>query len=304
MYKQNKVEYSRAKTKCIRCGKQSIIQDVVSGEIFCNSCGIILEQKILDSSYKSKNLDVDSRTTGTPFSVAIHDFGLSTVIGRANKDAKGNNLTSKAADTVNRIRIQDLRSQAHKSTDSTLRIAFDLLQRIQDKIGVSNSVKEVAAHIYRKALEHKITQGRSLEAVVAASMYAACRNTQTLRTLRDVSESSGIKRKKISQSYRAIVKQLEITIPVVDQTLCISKISNNLGIGGKTKNLALEIIKKAESIGILAGRDPVGISAGAVYYACVLRKEKFTQSQVAEASGITVVTVRNRYHEIHKKIVM
>lgn len=304
VHKQDMVSFPLDTTKCKRCGKQSIIQDAASGEIFCKSCGVIIVQKILDSTYKSKNTDIDSRTTGEPFSIAIHDFGLSTLIGRTNKDAKGNSFTPKATDTINRIRIQDLRSQAHKNKDTTLRMAFGLLQRIQDKIGISDAVKELAAHIYRKAIERKITQGRSMDAVVAASVYAACRSSQTLRTLRDISESSGVKRKKISQSYRALVKQLEITIPVVDQTRCILKISNNLGIVGRTKNLALEIIQKAESIGILAGRDPVGISAGAVYYACILRKEKFTQTQVAQASGITAVTVRNRYLEIQKKVVV
>ena len=304
MHKQDVVEFSLSKTKCVRCGRQSIIQDTTSGEIFCKSCGIIIEQKILDPIPKPKNLERDSRTTGTPFSVAIHDFGLSTIIGRTNKDAKGRPLASKITDTINRIRIQDLRSQAHKNKDTSLRIAFDMLQRTQDKIGVSNNVKEEAAHIYRKSLERKITQGRSVDAVVAAAMYAACRNTNTLRTLKDISDATNVKRRKISQSYRAIVKQLDLKIPVVNQTSCILKISNNIGISTKTKNLALEILRKCDETGLLAGRDPTGISSAAVYYACLINKEGFTQSHVAESSGITVVPLRNRFHEIQKKVMM
>lgn len=44
-----------------------------------------------------------------------------------------------------------------------------------------------------------------------------CRNTQTLRNLSDISNVTDIKRKRIAQSYRAIVKQLDLKIPVVDQ---------------------------------------------------------------------------------------
>ena len=290
-------------SKCGRCGKSSIIHDTSNGEIFCQDCGIILEQRVTDPSIDTTIFDerIDHRRTGTPNSISIHDYGLSTIIGKTNKDARGNLLSSQVSYTIKRLRIQDNRSQIHKNTDTNLKTAFDMLQRIQDKIKVSDCIKEKAAQIYRKSNEQKITQGRSIQAVVAASMYAACRSTNTLRTLRDISEATNIKRRKISQSYRAIVKQLDLNIPVVNQTHCILKISNNLGISARSKNLSLEIIRKAEEIGLLAGRDPTGISAAAIYYASLIKNEGFTQTQVAEASGITAVTLRNRFHEIQKK---
>lgn len=290
--------------RCGRCGKTSIIHDFSSGEIFCRSCGTIIEQKTSDASHNLKVYDHenDNRQTGSPTSIAIHDYGLSTVIGKTNRDVKGNKLSSEVSNTIKRIRIQDQRSHTQKNTDMNFMMAFDMLQRIQDKIGVSDNIREIAAYIYRKAIEQKITQGRSIHAVIAASMYVACRNTQTLRTLRDISEAVDIKRKTISQSYRAIVKQLDIKIPVVDQTHCILKISNNLGLSSKTKHLALKIMQKATSIGIVAGRDPVGISAAAIYFACIIKKEPFTQVQISNVSGVTVVTIRNRFYEIQKKI--
>ena len=291
-------------SKCMRCGKSSIIHDFSSGEIFCKSCGTIIEQKTSDDGQYLKVFDYekDNRQTGSPTSIAIHDHGLSTIIGKTNRDVKGNKLSLEISNTIRRIRIQDQRSHVQKNTDVNFRIAFSTLQRIQDKIGVSDSIRELAAYIYRKAVEQKITQGRSINAVVAASMYAACRYTQTLRTLRDISESIDIKKKTISQSYRAIVKQLDIRIPVVDQSHCVLKISNNLGLSSKTKQLALKIMQKAEDIGIVAGRDPIGLSAAAIYFACITRQEPFTQVQISEASGVTVVTVRNRFYEIQKKI--
>ena len=292
--------------RCGSCGKTSIIHDSTNGEIFCKYCGIIIDQRAIDSSHDAKIFDDTNykRRTGAPILISVHDFGLSTTIGKTNKDARGNLLSSQVTYAIKRMRIQDQRSQIHKNTDTNLRVAFDMLQRIQDKISVSDNIKQIAAHIYRKSNEQKITQGRSIQAVVAASMYAACRSTNTLRTLRDISEATNVKRRKISQSYRAIVKQLDLKIPVVDQTHCILKISNNLRISARSKNLALEIMRKAEDMGLLAGRDPTGISSAAVYYACLIKKEGFTQSQVAEASGITVVTLRNRFHEIQKKVMM
>lgn len=296
--------FSNDMFRCGRCGKESIIHDKSLGEIFCKSCGFVIDEKINDLNHDSTNFDdrKNNGRTGAKMSMSVHDFGLSTMIGGINKDAKGNPISASTNATLKRIRILDQRSQLYKHIDINYRIAFDVLQRIQDKISVSDHVKELAAYIYRKAVEQKITQGRSINAVVAASMYTACRNTQTLRTLRDISEVTDIKPKKIAQSYRAIVKQLDLKIPVVNQVSCLSKISNNLGVSGKTKYLAMEILQKASDLQILAGRDPVGISAAVLYYACLIKKEPFTQIQVAEASRVTVVTVRNRFHEIKKII--
>lgn len=304
MHKTSNLYFSNTILRCNRCGKESIIHDKSQGEIFCESCGFVIDEKINDLNYDSIGFEdgKDNRRTGTPMSMSVHDFGLSTMISVINKDAKGNSISPLTNATIRRIRILDQRSQLHKNIDINYKIAFDMLQRIQDKICVSNHVKELAAYIYRKAVEQKITQGRSINAVIAASMYAACRNTQTLRTLKDISEVTDIKPKKISQSYRAIVKQLDVKIPVVNQVQCLSKISNNLGVSEKTKYLAMEILQKAADRKILAGRDPVGISAAVLYYACLIKKETFTQTQVAEASRVTVVTVRNRFHEIRKII--
>ncbi|MGA3112481.1 MAG: AsnC family transcriptional regulator, partial [Candidatus Bathyarchaeia archaeon] len=43
------------------------------------------------------------------------------------------------------------------------------------------------------------------------------------------------------------------------------------------------------------GKDPMGLAAAALYIACLQNDERVTQKDVAEAAGVTEVTVRNRY---------
>lgn len=300
----NVILNSNFKFVCQRCGKKEIVTDFNSGEVFCGNCGFVINERLENFGYESISTDAqkDPRRTGIPRTLSRNDFGLSTVIGSENKDAHGKPIPFTLSSTIKRIRIQDNRSQLAKYSDSSFKIAFDFLERIQDKLDVSDSVKETAAYIFRKAVEQKITTGRQLSSVIAASMYIACRNTKTLRNLNDISKAADIKRKKISQSYRAIVKQLDLKIPVVNQTNYISKISNTLEISAGTKNLALEILKKADALGMVAGRDPVGMAAASIYYSGVIRGDRLTQIQIANASGITGVTIRNRFHELKKII--
>ena len=300
----NTVLNSNFKFECQRCSKKQIVTDFSIGEIFCASCGFVIDEKIENSGYESSPGDnqKDTRRTGAPITLSRNDFGLSTVINSKNIDAHGKAIPFTFSSTIKRIRIQDARSRLAKRSDTSFNVAFDFLERLQDKLSVSDNVKETAAYIYRKALEKKITSGRPIYSVAAASMYIACRNTQTLRNLSDISKAANIKRTNISQSYRAIVKQLDLKIPLVNQTDFILKISNTLKISAGTKNLAIEILNKATDLDMMAGRDPAGMASASIYYSNVIRHDGFTQMQIANASGVTSVTVRNRVREIKKKI--
>jgi len=174
----NTVLNSYFKFKCQRCSKKQIISDFDSGEIFCGNCGFVLNEKLENLGYESSNIysNKDTRRTGVPITLSKNNFGLSTIIGSENKDVHGKPIPISTFSTIKRIRIQDNRSQLGKHSDSNFKIAFEFLDGIQDKLNVSDSVKETAAYIYRKVVEQKITIGRSIYSVIAASMYIACRN--------------------------------------------------------------------------------------------------------------------------------
>jgi len=300
----NTVLNSNSKFECQRCSKKQIVTDFGMGEIFCANCGFVIDDKIENSGYDSSPGDnqKDNRRTGMPITLSRNDFGFSTVISSENKDAHGKPIPFTFSSTIKRIRVQDARSRSAKRFNANLNVAFDFLERLQDKLGVSDNVKETASYIHRKALERKITSGRPIYSVAAASMYIACRNTHTLRNLNDISIASNIKRTNISQSYRAIVKQLDLKMSLVDQSDLILKISNTLKISVGTKNLAIAILNKATELDMMSGRDPAGMASASIYYSNVIRKDGFTQTQIANTSGITAVTIRNRVHEIKKKI--
>lgn len=300
----NTVLNSNLKFECQRCSKKQIVTDFGTGEIFCANCGFVIDEEMENSGYESCPVDnqKNKSRTGMPITLSRNDFGLFTVISSENKDVHGKPIPFAFSSTIKRIRVQDARSRLAKRSAASFNVAFDFLERLQDKLGVSDNVKETASYIYRKALERKITSGRPIYSVAAASMYIACRNTHTLRNLSDISKAANIKRTNISQSYRAIVKQLDLKMPLVNQADFILKISNTLKISAGTKNLAIEILKKATELDMMSGRDPAGMASASIYYSNVIRKDGFTQTQIANASGVTAVTIRNRVREIKKKI--
>ena len=197
--------------------------------------------------------------------------------------------------TIERLRTWDNRSQVHEPVDRNFRQAFSELDRLKTKLALSDAVIEKTAYIYRKALDKGLVRGRSIPGLIAASLYAACRNTETPRTLTDVANGINIKRKDIARCYRLLLRELDLKMPVVNPIKCISRISSIAELSEKTKRKAVEILDQATKIELSAGKDPMGLAAAALYLSCVINGENKTQKDIAVAAGVTEVTIRNRY---------
>jgi len=286
-------------SNCSRCGKKSMLIDEVTGEQFCGKCGYVTSEKVDESGPERKSYStpggIDTSRTGAPTSLTRHDKGLSTVINPANRDASGKPLSASMKSTITRLRTWDSRSQSHASADRNLRLAFSELDRLKDKLTISSITLEKAAYIYRKALEKKLVRGRSISAMIAASLYAACRDAETPRTLNDVADAANVKRKDISKCYRLLHQELELKMPVVDSIQLIARISSKLEIPEKIKRYAVKVLQEAQERKESAGKDPMGLAATALYLACVNNEVSITQRDLAEAAGVTEVTIRNRY---------
>ena len=286
-------------SNCSRCGKKSLLTDQVTGEQFCSKCGYVASEKLQASGPEWRSFQKDGGSdparTGAPSSLTIHDMGLSTVINPQNRDATGKPLTASMKSTITRLRTWDSRSQVHESVDRNLRQALNELNRLKDKLAISSSVLEKAAYLYRKALEKKLVRGRSISAMIAASLYAACRDTETPRTLKDIAEAANVKRKDISRCYRLLYNELDLKMPVVDPIQCIARISSKLKVTEKIKRYAAKILKETQKRQESSGKDPMGLAAAALYFSCAINGVSITQRDLAEAAGVTEVTIRNRY---------
>jgi transcription initiation factor TFIIB len=130
--------------------------------------------------------------------------------------------------------------------------------------------------------------------MVVASFYAACRSLETPRSLKDIVRVSNISEKEISRSYRILLCEMEIKMPVPDAARSVSKIAAIVGLSERTKRKALEILRMAREDEASAGKDPLGLAGSAIYAASILENEHVSQKSVARAATVTEVTIRNR----------
>ena len=284
------------KQKLVECQEHVLVNDDEHGEVLCGRCGHVLEDKTeeIGAEWRSFENQPDRSRTGDGTYLSKHDMGLATIISRSNKDVTGKPLSSSMRNTIERLRMWDNRSQAYSAGDRNLRQAFSQLLGLKEKLALSDMIVEKTAYIYRKAHEKRITRGRSISAFLCATLYAACRETETPRTLKEISSASAVTLKQISKCYRILVERFDLRMPVVDPIGCISRIANKIGVSEKTKRDAIAILREYERIVTTAGKSPMVVAATAVYIAITKNSEGFTQRDVARAANVTEVAIRNR----------
>ena len=292
--------------KCPECGSSNLVHDYDTGETVCGDCGLVLYEQMMDKGPEWRAFTQEEKASrsrvGVPTSYSVHDKGLSTAISQVDRDAFGRKLPLSTRLQMWRLRKWQIRSRVHSSIDRNLAQAMAELDRLSDKVYIPPPIKEKAAVTYRKALDKGLVRGRSIAAIAAAALYAACRGSGTPRTLREIAEASLVDKKDVARCYRLLLRELEVHMPIADPLTYVSKIAERTGISGKTQGLAIQILREARSKRAAAGKDPMGLAAAALYIACLKNNEKKTQKDIAEAAGVTEVTVRNRYKTLKKQL--
>ena len=290
---------------CPQCGSDKLIYDPVRGEVICAVCGYVVSEREIDKGPEWRAFDGEEREkrsrAGAPITRYTPD-ALATDIDWRSKDAAGRELGLRK--TVERFRLRrwHMRAHAQSSMARNLVQAQQELDRLGAQLGLPKRVLDRAQEIYRRALETGLVRGRSIESVVAAAIYAACRELRVPRTLDEISKYTRAGRKDVARCYRLMLRETSIRVPLPNPIDFAPRIGSVLKLSAASVRDAIEILKQAQQMGITAGKDPAGLAAAAIYIAALRRGEVRTQKEVARAAQVTEVTVRNRYKELAKRL--
>ena len=290
---------------CSRCGSPNLIIDYDVGEEVCSDCGLVATEDIVDTgpewrAFTSAEKDKRPRV-GMARSYTLYDLGLSTSFS-GNRDARGNRLDTDTRNRMNKLKKYDTRSKLDDTWGRNLSIAMAELDRLSAILHIPRNVKEHSALIYRRALKEDLIRGRSIDAFVAASLYAACRLQRIPRPLKEISKASTREHSEVSRSYRLLHRELKLKMPVDDPMKFVSGIASKLNVREDTQRKAVDILQKARDRQGLSGKDPRGIAAAALYKACIENDDKRIQKDVAAAAGTTEVTLRNRLRGLEETL--
>lgn len=286
--------------RCPECQEGRLVMDAARAEVTCDRCGLVVEESLIDAGPDWRSFADDHRSSqerAAPLSSLQHDYGFGTVMW-GSTDAHGRSVASSNMPQLKRMQKWDRRSKFRRGTERNLATALTEIRRMAGVLDVPRSVQEVAGKYYRTAAEKNLIRGRSIDSVAAACLYAALRVSGIPRSLEEIAGVSKVDRREIGRVYKVVSHALGLTLAPVTPQSYIPRFASRLRINPETEALALGFVKQAVLEEVVSGKDPKSVAAAALYVACILKGEARTQKDVSEATGVTEVTIRNRYKEL------
>ena len=284
---------SSLSNSCPECGGTVILLHE-RGETVCGQCGLVMSERNVDISHSGKRAftkqEKESRErTGSPISILLPDMGLSTIIDKNN------------------IKNPDLKRAAKWNSRMTwdkrnMLIATTELKRIASNLNLPNHVKKTAIRLYIEAFKKKLLRGRSINGMVAACLYFACRERKIPRTLQEILDQSSVQAKNVRRCYRTLIRELNLKVPSTDPISLIPRFIAELDLDSDAENITVKILQRFTSKYSTSGKDPKGLCAGALYLVCRKKEKKISQKEIANLVGVTEVTLRSRYKELIKTL--
>lgn len=286
---------------CPECGG-IVIRDAQHAERTCQACGLVVAESEIDYGPDWRAYDAESNQrkahAGAPMTESLHDYGLSTVMGRGSRDAAGKSIPNARRAQIARLRKIHQRTTLGSGAQRNLARAITEIHRMASALGMPRSVAERGIRLYRQAAQENMIQGRSIEGIASACLFSAARMAGVPRDPEHFVREAHVDKRTLLRLHRLLVRTFKLKEPQTRAQDYLARFSSRLELTPLAEARAREITIEADKLGLTSGRSPAGVAAAVLYIAAREVGEPRTQKQIAEATGVTEVTVRNRTRDL------
>jgi len=301
---QSKSINNKIEVYCPECLSQNSIRFISEkAETVCNQCGLIIEDRIFNTSFNDKRFfdkkQEKERSHYGPFNTNF-SFGSNTVIDTSRM--KNYNYKKKYE------RLKKTQRYANSSSCSNYRPAYFQFDRICTNLGISKRVKLAAFKLYVEAQKRNIIKGRSIIGMAIVCLYYVCRQFGYLRLLVDfapeleghieIDGSTKSEEAYLHKCFRVLLNILNLKPLQLNFSQLLVRFNNELNMGDTFVGVVLDFWKAYKKWIPTDGRDPKGIAGAILYYLGKKYQRNITQQRVVDVTNVTEVTIRSRYKEI------
>ncbi len=281
------------------CPRSKIIFDHERGEYICIETGEVIEDHVIDWGPEWRVFSPEDRVSrsrvGGPLTSIVHDQGLTTTIG----DARGRSFSEYQKRKARKLQIIQRKLRVRPKDRKLVNILSEL-NAVSGRMRLPPIVRETAANILRKLLAKYTIRRPQITGYIAAAIYIACKiNKKAYKTVDEILRFLDVDRKEFWLAYKKI-RDLVYRRPLTPSKPIefVERITYNLSLPPYISVIASRLAAEMQRRGLTDGKGPLGVAAASVYVAAVVLNHKKTQREIAERSGVTEVTVRNRYKDI------
>ncbi|MGC9153172.1 MAG: transcription initiation factor IIB [Vulcanisaeta sp.] len=291
---------------CPVCGSTDFVLDSERGELICARCGTVVQEHIIDLGPEWRAFNDEESLAlvrAKPISPALPGHGL------------GSSIISVTHDLLLQRRLRALirlnRFNQYQYTERRITELLDVIKPVKYELNLPDSVIEEALVLFRQLSSKYDLRGVRTKDLALVLLYVSCKRAKIVCPLRELRNILSIERSKRISKLLGLVRQVvgnnDIVIKSQEELgRFLQRVINALRLGEDVRyyvtRLAMDIINEGQRKRLTNGRTFYALVASAVYIAITLMGIRKRQRDVAEVSGVTDVTIRNRYKEIISKM--
>ncbi|GMH06481.1 hypothetical protein Nepgr_008321 [Nepenthes gracilis] len=167
-------------------------------------------------------------------------------------------------------------------------------------LGLDHDISDHAFQLFRDCSSATCLRNRSVEALATACLVQAIREAQEPRTLQEISIAANVPQKEIGKYIKILGEALQLSQPINSNSIAVHmpRFCNLLQLNKSAQELATHIGEVVMNKCFCTRRNPISISAAAIYLACQLEDRRKTQAEICKVTGLTEVTLRKVYKEL------
>lgn len=282
---------SRESTRCPECQGDVRPNGV---ESVCQDCGLVVDLDLVDHGPEWHAATVenpkkgDPRRTGAPVTVSRHDRGLHTTLGN-HRDYQ--QLPAGKRRRITRLRIQHSRTVIATKRERNQVYAFTEVRRFASRLDLPERVLEEACRLVQDAHDTGLIQGRDLDGITAAAVYAAGRLSETTRSLTEVTDAARVDHSRIRMCFSVINQGLELALAPPQPREYLPRYASQLALPHAVERDARRLLA-ALDVQDVVGRNPCGVAAAALYTAARSTPHQVRQADAADVADVSRRTLR------------
>ena len=276
---------------CCPNGKpHNAINDTFAGEIVCNLCGIVIEEKTTHDEMYSHTYTMDG--SGSTFTGQTNkNVGESTFIRKSMKDFNGKSITPNNRRMLKQINIWDNRVKWQYNNGHLMFIV-----KQQCSLLKLNEVTTIEVHnLMKKVVDEKLTKGRVKLDLLSAIIYYICKKNDIPKSMAEISKAMDIPTKRIYKNLRVINEAYGIVTKIPNLDSYVSKYFSKTSINIKYEPEVRRLLRILQDSKFHEGKSPA-VLVGAVMKYIVLNMDcdfNGTFSEISEACEISDVSLRS-----------
>ena len=246
--------------KCRKCNAiNSIIEDYEAGELVCNQCGLVYEERMIVDEDEQRTFENDEGDN------QIHRVGppMNPIYG----NECGTNIIIREHGKTKYIKDYSKSSKIQKN--------FYKIQKLLSSVDIPKNMIEVTKSLYDKYAKDKNMQGKNINNIIIGLYYYACRKEKCAKTIKEIVNMfnhilPGLTERVIKKAFNNVKR--DIVEPTEDDNEINQREQNFIqtytyGDIDKfdLKMLANQIIENINNNCLLGGKSPKTV-AGLAYF--------------------------------------